>query len=95
VVGVTVRAEAASGQTLAGGTLIACVRDEVSGLWATLPDTCTITAAAERPKAPCNGNGFQVYASGGRFAMLPSGTTISSGSMVVRITAYGAKGEKF
>src|SRR5512146_325831 len=92
VAGFTVQTEADTGQTLAGGSLLICVRDDISGRWRLMPDVCALAAAATRDHSPCAGGGFSVTSPRGRIALVPSGVTVSSGSVTVRMLATGANG---
>ncbi len=93
VAGFSVQAEAAASQTLAGGSLLVCVRDDISGRWRAIPDTCSLSAVAARDHAPCTGDGFQVYAPRGRIGLVPSGVTVSSGNVTIRLLATDASGQ--
>ena len=93
VAGFAVTAEAASSQTLAGGSLLVCMRDDISGRWRLLPDTCPLSAVATRDHGPCNGGGFLVYAPRGRIGLVPSGVTVSSGNVTIRLLATDASGQ--
>lgn len=92
VAGFSVQAEAAAGQTLASGSLLVCERDDISGRWRPMPDTCSLSATAARDHSPCTGGGFTVISPRGRIALVPSGVTVSSGSVTIRLLATGPNG---
>lgn len=90
VSGFAVVIEAGASQTVAGGSLLAYVYNDVSGLWGRAPELdLSVPATATRVYAF---SGFTVTAPRGRIAYVPSGVTISSGSATVYINAASPTG---
>lgn len=79
--------EAVSGQTVSGGTLLAYTYNDLSGTWVRnrgldqpVPAFAEIGHGFE---------GFSVTSARGRVAYVPSGVTISSGSLTIYINMVG------
>lgn len=88
--GFVVVIEAAAGQTVSGGTLLAYAYNDISGVWARVPELdLAVPATALRSYAF---SGFTVTAGRGRFAYVPSGVTISSGSATIYLNAVSDTG---
>jgi hypothetical protein len=79
----SVRAQAAAGQTIAGGSLTCYVLDDRAGIWLKYPDGDLTPGSAYRGFAWALG----VTVPHSRIAWVPTGVTISSGSMTLYIDA--------
>jgi hypothetical protein len=83
----SVTVEAVAGQTLTGGKLAAFYYDDVAAAWSPLLDgtlDATLSATASLRQSFL---GFRVTGNrkGTRFALIPSGVTISSGNLTIYI----------